>query len=354
MVVVMSPDATDEQVDAVRSAAQAAGSETFTTRGAGRILIGPVGSEEKTHALGIRQMPGVTDVFRATSQFHLTGRHQGMERSTVAVGHSEVAIGPDTFTLMAGPCAVESYGQMLEAAEMAQAAGASLLRGGAFKPLTSPDQFPGLGEEALKILADVRDVTGLPFVTEVIDPTDLPAVAAYADMIQVGARNMTNTELLDRVSQTGKPVLLKRGAEATIEEWLLAAESLARRGHLDIVLCERGIRTFEPSTHTTLDLSAVPIVQELSHLPVIVDPTHATGRRELVLPLARAAIAIGSDGILVDIHPDPESALCDGSQALAGADVRELASAVRRIPPVIGRESRAGQEHAPIPGPAHA
>jgi 3-deoxy-7-phosphoheptulonate synthase len=232
---------------------------------------------------------------------------------------------------------VESYGQTLEAAEMAKAAGATMLRGGAFKPSGSSGDFPGLGEEALKILADTRQTTGLPFVTEIIDPRDAEVAAAYADMLQIGARNMRNSALLHAAADSGLPVLLKRGADATIEEWLMAAESIAARGNLDIVLCERGIRTFEPLTATTLDLSAVPVVQSLSNLPVIVDPTHAPGRRDLVLPLSRAAMAVGADGILVDVHPDPDAALCDGLQALAGSEVRELASAMRRIPPIVGR-----------------
>lgn len=341
MVVVMLPGATDAQIDAVDERVRHSGAETFISRGRERTIIGLIGPTESVPTTDLRRMAGVADVIRVSTPYKVIARDQDLERSTVVVGSSDakVSIGPDGFTLIAGPCAVESYSQTLEAAEMAQAAGATLLRGGAFKPLTTPDQFPGLGEDALKILAETRETTGLPFVTEVIDPRDVEVVAAYADMIQVGARNMHNGVLLDAVRKVGLPILLKRSADATIEDWLMAAEFVARGGNLDVVLCERGIRTFEPSTHTTLDLSAVPIVQSLSHLPVIVDPTHAPGRRDLVVPLSRAAIAIGADGILVDVHPDPESALCDGSQALAGAEVRELASAVRRIPPLVGRRA---------------
>jgi 3-deoxy-7-phosphoheptulonate synthase len=248
-----------------------------------------------------------------------------------------VPIGPDTFTFIAGPCAVESAQQTLEAAEMAKAAGATLLRGGAFKPRTSPYAFQGLGVAGLEILADVRENTGLPIVTEVVDARDVPVVAQFADMLQVGTRNAANFGLLRAVGDAGKPVLLKRGMTATIEEWLMAAEYVAQRGNLDVVLCERGIRTFEPSTRNTLDISAVPIVQATSHLPIIVDPSHAAGRKDLVVPLSRAAIAVGADGVIVDVHPNPEVALCDGPQALLGADLRALAQAVRQLPPAVGR-----------------
>ena len=246
-------------------------------------------------------------------------------------------IGPDTFTLIAGPCAVESAQQTLEAAEMAKAAGAKLLRGGAYKPRTSPYAFQGLGVKGLEILADVREVTGLPVVTEVVDARDVEVVAEHADMLQIGTRNMANFGLLQAVGECGKPVLLKRGMTSTIEEWLMAAEYVAQRGNLDVVLCERGIRTFEPSTRFTLDISAVPVVQAISHLPIMVDPSHAGGRRDLVVPLSRAAIAVGADGVIVDVHPDPEHALCDGPQALLGADLRALAKAVRQLPAAVGR-----------------
>jgi 3-deoxy-7-phosphoheptulonate synthase len=221
-----------------------------------------------------------------------------------------------------------------------------LLRGGAFKPRTSPYAFQGLGEQGLRILAEVREATGLPVVTEVLDAHDVPLVASYADMLQVGTRNMHNYALLQAVGRARLPVLLKRGMQATIEEWLMAAEYVAQRGNLDIVLCERGIRTFETATRNTLDIAAVPVVQQLSHLPVMVDPSHSGGRRDLVLPLARAAIAVGADGILVDVHPAPEEALVDGAQALVGADLRELASAVRRMPPLVGRQP--AQRLAPV------
>jgi 3-deoxy-7-phosphoheptulonate synthase len=252
-----------------------------------------------------------------------------------------VPIGPETFTFIAGPCAVESRDQMLEAAQMAKGAGATLLRGGAFMPRTSPYAFQGLGVEALEILADVGVATELPVVTEVVDARDVAVVAEHADMLQIGTRNMANVGLLQAVGTCGKPVLLKRGMNATIEEWLMAAEYVAQRGNLDIVLCERGIRTFETSYRYTLDISAVPTVQATSHLPVVVDPSHAAGRKDLVVPLARAAIAAGADGVLVDVHPHPEAALCDGPQALDGSALRELATAVRRLPAAVGRADAA-------------
>src|SRR5213075_632478 len=254
---------------------------------------------------------------------------------TVAV--AGVPIGPGTFTLIPGPCAVETPEQTLAAAQMAKAAGAALLRGGAYKPRTSPYAFQGLGEKGLRILADVRDEVGLPIVTEVVDAHDVDTVASYADMLQIGTRNMQNFGLLQAVGSVGKPVMLKRGMNATIEEWLMAAEYVAQRGNLDIVLCERGIRTFETATRNTLDISAVPVVHSLSHLPVVVDPSHSAGRRDLVVPLTRAAIGAGADAIIVDVHPDPTAALCDGPQALYGEELDQLAAACRDLPPVLGR-----------------
>ena len=246
---------------------------------------------------------------------------------------------------------METPEQTLTAARMAKAAGASLLRGGAFKPRTSPYAFQGLGEAGLKILADVRAETGLPVVTEVIDPASVELVSSYADMLQVGTRNMQNFALLQAVGSAAKPVLLKRGMSATIEEWLMAAEYIAQRGNLDIVLCERGIRTFETATRNTLDISAVPVAQRLSHLPVIVDPSHSGGRRDLVLPLTRAAIAVGADGVIIDVHPEPEMALCDGDQALVESDIREIASIAAHLSPLMGRTLTPAPAAASAPGP---
>ncbi len=340
MVVVMSPDATDEQVAHVVERVENVGGEAFVSKGVVRTIIGLVGDIDSFHGLNLRSFPGVADVHRISDPFKLVSRQHHPDRSTVWVGQpgKQVPIGPDTFTFIAGPCAVESAQQTLEAVEMARAAGATIMRGGAYKPRTSPYAFQGLGVKGLEILSSVREVTWLPVVTEVVDARDVSVVAEHADMLQIGTRNMANFGLLQAAGESGKPVLLKRGMTATIEEWLMAAEYIAQRGNLDVVLCERGIRTFEPATRNTLDISAVPVVQAKSHLPIIVDPSHAAGIKELVVPLSRAAIAVGADGIIVDVHPNPENALCDGPQALLGNELRELATAVRRLPGAVGRK----------------
>ncbi|MFJ2029278.1 3-deoxy-7-phosphoheptulonate synthase [Streptosporangium sp. NPDC087985] len=335
MVIVMGPDAVQADIEAIVETIDGTGGEAFVSRGVSRTIIGLVGDVAQFGTLDLRGMRGVADVMRVTSPYKLVSRDNHPERSTVRVGG--VPIGPGTVTLIAGPCAVETPQQTLEAAEMAKAAGATLLRGGAYKPRTSPYAFQGLGEAGLRILADVREQTGLPIVTEVVDAHDVELVASYADMLQIGTRNAQNFALLQAVGGIGKPVMLKRGMNATIEEWLMAAEYIAQRGNLDIVLCERGIRTFETATRNTLDVSAVPVAQRLSHLPVIIDPSHSGGRRDLVLPLTRAAIAVGADGVIIDVHPHPEQALCDGPQALVDGDLDELARVVREFPPLMGR-----------------
>lgn len=338
MVVVMSPEATEEEIAHVTERVESVGGQAFVSRGVVRTIIGLVGDLDSFHGLNLRTMAGVADVHRISDPFKLVSRQHHPDRSTVWVGaDKQVPIGPETFTFIAGPCAVETPQQTLEAAEMAKAAGATLLRGGAYKPRTSPYAFQGLGVKGLEILADVREVTGLPVVTEVVDARDVAVVAEHADMLQIGTRNMANFGLLQAVGDADKPVLLKRGMTATIEEWLMAAEYIAQRGNLDVVLCERGIRTFEPSTRNTLDISAVPVVQGISHLPIIVDPSHAGGRKDLVVPLSRAAIGVGADGVIVDVHPNPETALCDGPQALLGTELRALAQACRQLPPLVGR-----------------
>jgi 3-deoxy-7-phosphoheptulonate synthase len=335
MVVVMRPDASPEDVDAIVARVEAAGGSAFVSRGVQRTIVGLVGDIAAFTSLNLRAMNGVGDVVRVSKPYKLVSREHHPEATTIRVGG--VPIGPDTFTLIAGPCAVETPEQTMQAALMAKDAGATLLRGGAFKPRTSPYAFQGLGEKGLRILAEVREETGLPVVTEVVDAADVPLVAQWADMLQVGTRNMQNFALLQAVGSAGKPVMLKRGMTATYEEWLMAAEYVAQRGNLDIVLCERGIRTFETATRNTLDIAAVPMVHALSHLPVVVDPSHSGGRRDLVVPLTRAAIAAGADAVIVDVHPDPQAALCDGPQALYGEDLAELAKACRDLPPVVGR-----------------
>jgi 3-deoxy-7-phosphoheptulonate synthase len=335
MVIVMALDATEADVAAEVDLVEAAGGEAFVSRGLDRTIVGLIGDVDLFATLNLRSLTGVADVVRISVPYKLISREHHPDRSTVHVGG--VPIGPDTVTLIAGPCAVETHEQTLAAAHMAQAAGATVLRGGAYKPRTSPYAFQGLGEAGLKILADVREETGLPIVTEVVSADDVDTVAAYADMLQVGTRNMQNFPLLQAVGRAGKPVMLKRGMSATIEEWLMAAEYIAQRGNLDIVLCERGIRTFEKATRNTLDIAAVPVAQRLSHLPVIIDPSHSGGRRDLVLPLTKAAIAVGADGVIVDVHPHPETALCDGPQALITSDLPQLAEAVSTLTQVTGR-----------------
>jgi 3-deoxy-7-phosphoheptulonate synthase len=336
MVIVMASDATNADVDAVVALVESTGGTAFVSRGvAGRVVIGLLGDTEQLEALDLQDMRGVDRVKWVSTKHKLVSREHHPERSVVHVGG--VPIGPGTMTLIAGPCAVETPTQTLAAARMAKAAGATLLRGGAFKPRTSPYDFQGLGELGLKILADVRDEVGLPIVAEVVTVQDVEMVADYVDMLQVGTRNMQNFGLLQAVGAIGKPVLLKRGMNATIDEWLMAAEYIAQRGNLDIVLCERGIRTFETATRNTLDISAVPVAQRLSHLPVIIDPSHSGGRRDLVLPLSRAGIMAGADGLIVDVHPQPELALCDGPQALIDEDLPGLARAVAELAAVMGR-----------------
>ncbi len=336
----MAPGATPEQIAHVVERVESVGGEAFVSKGVVRTIIGLVGDVDSFHGLNLRTLPGVADVHRISDPFKLVSRQHHPARSTVWVGSGarQAPIGPDTFTFVAGPCAVETAQQTLEAARMAKAAGAALLRGGAFKPRTSPYAFQGLGVRGLEILASAREATGLPVVTEVVDARDVGVVAEYADMLQVGTRNMANYGLLQAVGETGKPVLLKRGMTATIEEWLMAAEYIAQGGNLDVVLCERGIRTFEPTTRNTLDISAVPVVQATSHLPVIVDPSHAAGRRDLVLPLARAAAAVGADGIIVETHPQPEQALSDAAQQIPTSEFAEFAAEIGAVVALMGKE----------------
>jgi 3-deoxy-7-phosphoheptulonate synthase len=335
MVVVMRVGAGESDVTKLLSAISEVGGEAFVSRGRNQTIVGLAGDVTLFAEMPIHAFPGVEDVIRVTKPYKLVSIETHPRPSTVWVGDSP--IGRDTVTLIAGPCAVETEEQTRAACEMAKEAGATILRGGAYKPRTSPYAFQGLGEVGLDLLDAVARELELPFVTEVVTPADVETVAAKADMLQVGARNMQNFQLLKEVGIAGKPVLLKRGLTATIDEWIMAAEYIAHTGNLQVVLCERGIRTFEPSTRNTLDVSSVPVAQSLSHLPVIVDPSHSGGKRELVLPLTRAAIAVGADGIIVDVHPRPEVALCDGPQALVRDDLLQLREAVATFASAAGR-----------------
>lgn len=335
MIVVMAHKAGDTEVNRVLMKLEEAGFQIHLSRGVERTIIGAIGDKTRLHDLALEAMPGVEKVVPILQPYKLVSRAYMDGPTTVRVGDLE--IGGDTIHVMAGPCAVESREQLMEAAEIVQRCGATMLRGGAFKPRTSPYSFQGLERKGLELLAEARERTGLRIVTEVMDPRNLDLVAEYADMLQIGARNMQNFFLLREVARTGKPVLLKRGPSATIEEWLLAAEYILAEGNRDVVLCERGIRTFENYTRNTLDLTAIPVVKYLSHLPVIVDPSHAIGKWRFVEPMARAAIAAGADGLLVEVHPNPEEALCDGPQSLTAENFSLMMTKLEQVAKVMGR-----------------
>lgn len=336
MIVVMAHKASKIEIDRVLVKLEGAGFHIHLSRGVERTIIGAIGDKTRLHDLAVEAMPGVEKVVPILQPYKLVSKAYMDGPTVVKVGNVE--IGGDTIQVMAGPCAVESREQLLEAAEIVRRAGATLLRGGAFKPRTSPYSFQGLEQKGLELLAEAREKTGLRIVTEVMDPRNLDMVAEYADMLQIGARNMQNFFLLREVARAGKPVLLKRGASATIEEWLLAAEYILAEGNRDVVLCERGIRTFENYTRNTLDLTAVPVVKYLSHLPVIVDPSHAIGKWRFVEPMARAAIASGADGLLIEMHPHPDEALCDGPQSLTPDNFNILMNKLEDIAGVMGRK----------------
>lgn len=325
--VTMIDGCTDESVGAVVDAVRCLGFNPQVVHGNGRWQIVALGSGSRDDLLRLQFLPGVESAAPILQPFKLSGREVKGEDSVIRVG--DTSIGGQTLTLIAGPCAIENRLQLLEAALKVAEAGATILRGGAFKPRTSPYSFQGLAEEGLKLLAEAREMTGLPVVSEVITAEDVEMVANYCDMLQVGARNMQNYSLLRAVGRASKPVLLKRGLSATIEEWLLAAEYIMAEGNHDVVLCERGIRTHETYTRNTLDLAAVALAKQLSHLPVVVDPSHATGRWRLVTPLSRAALAAGADGVMVEVHPLPAEALSDGPQSLTPLEFEVLAKTLR-------------------------
>jgi 3-deoxy-7-phosphoheptulonate synthase len=332
MLVVMSVGATEEQVQAVRRHIEADGLVPHLSRGEQRVVIGVVGDvglrkEQVMSHLAV--MPGVESVTPISKPFKLTSREFHPADTVVAVGST--TIGGGSLTVIAGPCAVEGRDQLLRTADAVASAGATMLRGGAFKPRTSPYSFQGLGFDGLRFLVEARQRTGLPIVTEVMEPGTVDAVAEHADLLQVGARNMQNYALLMAVGRASRPVLLKRGLSATIEEWLMAAEYIVSSGNPQVILCERGIRTFETYTRNTLDLAAVPLLHRLTHLPVVVDPSHATGKRWLVRSMALAGVAAGADGIMVEVHPHPDDALSDGEQSLDLEQFAELAPRLREV-----------------------
>ncbi len=335
MVVVMKREATEADVEAIAERVRASGGEAFVSRGTVHTVIGLVGDTEAFEAVDWQLMPGVERVIPIGKPYKMVAADLHPQPTTVNVGTTPV--GRSTFTIIAGPCAVESEEQALIATKAAKAAGATILRGDVYKPRTSPYSFQGMGERGIEILRECRRQTGLPIVVEVVDASHVEQVAEVADCIRVGTRNAQNFELLKEVGLVRKPVMLKRGLAMTIDEWLQAAEYVAQRGNSDIILCERGIRTFEPSTRNTLDLAGMAVAQAESHLPVIVDPSHAVGKRHLVAPMARAAVAAGADAVMIDVHPDPETAYCDGPQALTPDQMLDLGRDLERLAAAIGR-----------------
>jgi 3-deoxy-7-phosphoheptulonate synthase len=336
MIIAMKSDATEEQIEEVCASILRYGYKAHVIRGEERVVIGAVGhGDNKDHLQNLRSVPGVADVVPILQPYKIVSRELKPQKTIVRVGDLEV--GGDRFIVMAGPCSVETRDQLMETADAVKSSGAHLLRGGAYKPRTSPYDFQGLEVEGLKLLAEARERTGLKIVTEVVTTEDTDVVAEYADILQVGARNMQNFALLKRLGQVRRPVLLKRGMSSTIKELLLSAEYIASHGNDQIILCERGIRTFETATRNTLDLAAIPLLSELSHLPVVVDPSHATGRRTLVKPMAKAAIAAGADGLIIEVHPRPQEAWSDGPQSLTPTMFAELMEELNRY---VGLESR--------------
>jgi 3-deoxy-7-phosphoheptulonate synthase len=336
LLIVMARGASPAEADHVVERLQEAGADARVTRGREATVIGAIGERELLATLPLEAYPGVEQVVPIVKPYRLVSREFAPDGTVIEVdGHR---IGDAYFGLIAGPCTVETREQTMETARTVAAEGVTMLRGGAFKPRTSPYTFQGLGAEALTILQEAREETGLPVVTELMDPRHVEEVVRVTDVIQIGARNMQNFLLLAEVGRANKPVLLKRGPSASVEELLMAAEYVAKEGNEEIILCERGIKTFERSTRYTLDLGAVAVLKEETHLPVIVDPSHAAGRYPLVLPLARAAAAVGADGIIVEVHPRPEEALCDGPQQIPAAAFGEFAAAIRELAALMGKQ----------------
>jgi 3-deoxy-7-phosphoheptulonate synthase len=329
MLLVMEQDATEAEIDAVVARIKEGGFTPRPIPGGERVSIGILNNQGPVDPALFLAMPGVKEAIPVTRPYKQVGREFRRESTVIRLG--EVTIGPGHLTLIAGPCAVESLDQALTIAHRVRAAGAQLFRGGAFKPRTSPYAFQGLGEEGLRILARVREETGMPVVTEVMETETFDLVEAYADIVQIGTRNMQNFSLLRRAGKAKKPILLKRGMAATIEEWLMAAEYIYAGGNERVILCERGVRTFVNHSRNTLDLSAVPVVRKESHLPIVVDPSHAAGRRDQVIPLARAAVAVGAHGLMVEVHHQPERALSDGAQSLHPEQFEALCAQLRQF-----------------------
>ncbi len=336
MIIVTSCGITDEQWTNLCNKLNEWEFQIHVIQGVEKKVIGAVGDKRRVDFRFLENIPGVEKVIPILSPYKLAAKEIKPEGTTVQVGN--LRIGGGYFGIMAGPCAVESEAQLVEVAEGLKKSGAGGLRGGAFKPRTSPYSFQGLEEEGLELLALAREKSGLPVITELMNLPELDLVAKYADIIQIGARNMQNFGLLRAVGRQSKPVLLKRGLSATIEEWLMAAEYIMAEGNTQVILCERGIRTFETATRNTLDLSAVPLIKSLSHLPIVVDPSHGTGKRKLVLPMAKAAVVAGADGLLIEVHPDPANAWSDGEQSLNLPEFQELIAQVEKLVSLEGKK----------------
>jgi len=337
MLVVMQAQATDDQIRAVCEKVEALGYRAHPMPGAQRTAVGITGNRGEVEAGTLEEMPGVQELIRVSKPYKLSSRDAKPDNTIITFPGSSVTIGGSDLAIIAGPCGIESREQAFAIAERVARAGAQFFRGGAYKPRTSPYSFQGLGEEGLRILSEIRDQFGLLIVTEAVDYESLDLVDRYSDVIQIGARNMQNFSLLKRAGRARKPVLLKRGIAATLEEFLMAAEYVMSEGNYNVILCERGVRTFADHTRNTLDLSVVPAVQRLSHLPIIVDPSHGTGKRNKVTPLSRAAVAVGADGLIIEVHHDPDRALSDGMQSLYPDQFDALMGQVRQIAAVLGR-----------------
>ncbi len=346
MIINMAVNATEEQIDHVVKRIQECGFQAHLSRGEERAVIGVVGKSEKHRGEleALQAAPGVEEIIRITHPFKLASRNFRPEGSVVELGKG-VSIGGTEIVAAAGPCAVESAAQIGEIAEKVARAGAKLLRGGAFKPRSSPYSFQGLGEEGLKLLRAAADANGLLVVSEVMDPSQIDVMLPYVDVMQVGARNMQNYYLLRALGEIQKPVLLKRGMSSTIEELLLSAEYIMSGGNYNVILCERGIRTFDTYMRNTMDIAAIPVIKQLSHLPVVADPSHGTGRRDKVGAMARAAVAAGADGLLIEVHQDPERALSDGAQSLYPDQFAQLMAEARMIAPAVGRRIAEEKAH---------
>ncbi len=329
MVIIMNPDATTQNIDAIIEVIESQGLTAKVMEGAQQKIVGVIGDKTRLAACAIDAMPGVEQSVAISKSYKLASREFHPQSSVIDV--AGISVGGGDFVVMAGPCAVESRAQLLEAAEIARDGGAQFLRGGAYKPRTSPYSFQGLEEEGLKYLAEAREKTGLRVVTEVTEVEAVPTVAAYADLLQIGARNMQNFRLLKEVGRTNKPVLLKRGLAATLDEWLNAAEYILNEGNPNVIFCERGIRSYETYTRNTLDLSAVAAIKHLSHLPIIVDPSHGTGKWRLIKPMSLAAVAAGADGLILEMHPNPAKALSDGPQSLTPENYKDLMRDVKKL-----------------------